>query len=407
MPPVAEPPSKPALGMVELVALMAVMTSLVALSVDTMLPAMADIARELGVVDVAKTQAIISVLVLGMAFGQLFFGPLSDAVGRRPAILSGLACFIVGSLVSMSAGSLEELLFGRLIQGFGVSGPRIASMALIRDQFVGRAMARVMSFIMMVFILVPMLAPALGQLVLFTFGWRMIFGLFILLGGIAAAWFALRQPETLAIERRHRFSLPGIARSTLVVLKTRTSMWLTVANGFIFGAFLTYLSSAQVTFQGVYGVGTKFPLYFALLAGSIGLASFVNSRLVGRFGPVRISYAALVGFISCFSVLLALALAQDGVPAFWQFMSLGALGFFSVGLLFGNLNAMAMQPLGHVAGLGAALLGSLGNFISVPLSLLVGRFYDETVIPLLVAFVLFGCVTLVAVIMGLSTYVDE
>lgn len=393
--------------MAEFVALMAVMTSLVALSIDAMLPALARIGSDLAVAEVAQTQLIISVLILGMAFGQLFFGPFSDTVGRRPAILLGLACFIAGSVVSMSAHSLEWMLVGRVIQGFGVSGPRIASMALIRDQFAGRAMARVMSFIMMVFILVPMIAPALGQVVLQLAGWRMIFGTFIVLGLLAAAWFSLRQPETLDNAHRRRFSWRGLLSSTIVVLKTRSAMWLTVTAGFIFGAFLSYLSSSQAIFQDLYGTGDRFPLYFAILAGSIGLASLVNSRLVTRFGPKKISIAALIGFISCFAVLLVLALMQSGVPAFWQFMGLGALGFFSVGLLFGNLNAMAMQPLGHVAGLGAALVGSIHNFISVPLSAVVGLFYDGTLVPLLVSFVLFGSLSLAALVRGLSNYVDE
>ncbi|GGX75852.1 multidrug effflux MFS transporter [Saccharospirillum salsuginis] len=398
---------KPALRLPEFVALMALMVAQLALSVDAMLPALPDIASDLGVTDLARTQMIISFLILGMAIGQLFYGPLSDAIGRKPAILSGLACFVLGAVISMQAETLTVMLIGRLIQGFGVSAPRIVSVALIRDQYIGRAMAQVMSFIMMVFILVPMLAPAVGQLILRFAGWRAIFGIFIGLAIIVGVWFGVRQPETLTRSKRHPFSWIRLWSSTVVVVTTPTAMWFTAATGFIMGAFLTYLSTSQAIFQDVYGVGDRFPLYFALLASAIGLASFTNSRLVMRFGTRRITYVAVSTFITAFAVLLLLALAQGGTPAFGLFMGLGAVGFFGVGLLFGNLNAMAMQPLGQVAGLGAALVGSIGNFMAVPLSLLVGQFYNATPVPMLVAFVVYGGLALACMRQGMATHVDE
>ena len=398
---------RPALRLPEFVALMALMVAQLALSVDAMLPALPDIASDLGVTDLARTQMIISFLILGMAIGQLFYGPLSDAIGRKPAILSGLACFVVGAVISMQAESLTVMLIGRLIQGFGVSAPRIVSVALIRDQYIGRAMAQVMSFIMMVFILVPMLAPAVGQLILHFAGWRAIFGIFIALAIIVGVWFGVRQPETLTRERRHPFSWTRLWASSVVVLTTGTAMWFTAATGFIIGAFLTYLSTSQAIFQEVYGVGDRFPLYFALLASAIGLASFTNSRLVIRFGTRRITYIAVSTFITAFALLTVLALMQGGIPPFGQFMALGAVGFFGVGLLFGNLNAMAMQPLGQVAGLGAAMVGSIGNFMAVPLSLIVGRFYNVTPVPLLVAFVVYGGLALACMRKGMATHVDE
>lgn len=398
---------RPALSLPEFVALMALMVAQLALSVDAMLPALPDIANDLGVTDLAQTQMIISFLILGMAFGQLFYGPLSDAIGRKPAILSGLACFIVGAVISMQAQSLPIMLLGRLIQGFGVSAPRIVSVALIRDQYIGRAMAQVMSFIMMVFILVPMLAPAVGQLILHVAGWRAIFGIFIALALIVGVWFGLRQPETLTPDRRRPFSWSQLRRSMVIVVTTPAAMWFTAATGFIMGAFLTYLSTSQTIFQEVYQVGDRFPLYFALLASAIGLASFTNSRMVMRFGTRRITYFAVSLFILAFATLLLLAFRSDGIPSFTAFMAIGAVGFFGVGLLFGNLNAMAMQPLGQVAGLGAAMVGSIGNFMAVPLSLLVGRFYNGTPVPLIIAFVLYGILALACMRKGMATHNDE
>lgn len=399
--------ARPALKLPEFVALMALMTSLVAMSIDTMLPALPHIAQDLGVTELARTQMIISFLILGMGVGQLFFGPLSDSIGRKPCILMGLTCFVIGSLISMMAQSLEWMLIGRLAQGFGVSGPRVVSIALIRDQFVGRAMARVMSFIMMIFIIVPMLAPAVGQLIVKLSDWPMIFGVFILLAVIVGTWLGIRQPETLPREARRPFSWRGLAASAAIVLKTPSTMWLTCAAGLVFGGFLTYLSSSQAIFQDIYQVGDLFPLFFAMLAFAIGMASFTNGWLVMRFGTQVISFSALALFTGCFAVLLVLALLRQGVPHFIEFMTLGALGFFAIGLLFGNLNAMAMQPLGKVAGVGAAVVGSIRNFISVPLSVLVGQFYNATLVPLLVAFVLFGGLGLVCLYQGMRTHIDE
>lgn len=400
-------PAQPALKLPEFVAMMALMMALIALSMDAMLPALPRIGRDLGVADLASTQTIITFLVLGTGVGQMVFGPLSDTLGRKRAMYIGLACFMAGSLLCMLARSMEWMLIGRLIQGFGVSAPRIISIALVRDQFVGRAMAQVMSFIMMVFILVPMIAPAIGQVIILYSSWRTLFGLFVVLAVVAGLWMGLRQPETLPPAQRHPFSWRRLGLSIVLILKTPSAMWITVSAGFVFSGFLTYLSSAQAIYQDIYGLGTLFPLYFAMLALSIGLASFANTRLVLRFGTRLISYLALSVFIAAFSLLLVLALFQDGIPALWQFMTLGAIGFFTVGLLIGNLNAMAMQPLGQVAGLGAAMVGSITNFIAVPLAWVVSLFYNATLVPLLVGFSLFGILALLCLHRGLATYVDE
>ncbi|MHA7879552.1 MAG: multidrug effflux MFS transporter [Saccharospirillum sp.] len=403
--PGAERPA--ALRLPEFVALMALMTSLVAMSIDTMLPALPIIGQDLGAADIAQTQLIISFVILGMGIGQLFFGPLSDAVGRKPTILAGLALFIAGSAVSMLADSMEVMLLGRLIQGFGVSGPRIVTIALIRDQFVGRAMAQVMSFIMTVFILVPMLAPAVGQGVVLLSHWRGIFAVFIALALVVGLWFALRQPETLMPDKRQPVSLRNLWHSTRFVLTQPTTLWFVTSAGFVFGSFLTYLGSAQAIFVDLYDVGLRFPLYFAIMAGVIGLSSFTNGKLVHRFGMTRISYMALSGFIGSFGVLLVLAVFQGGIPPLWQFMVFGCLGFFWVGLMFGNFNALAMKPLGAVAGIGAALVGSLTNFISVPLSIVAGLFYNQTLVPLLLVFVAFGIASLFCAHRGLAHFEDD
>ncbi len=390
--------AKPALRLPEFVALFSLTTSLIALSIDAILPALGDMGRALAVGDPNDTQLIVTLFIFGMVFGELFFGPLSDAIGRKKAILLGLAIYGAGTVIAMTAGSLEQMLLGRIIQGVGVAGPKIASRALIRDQFEGAAMARIMSFIMMVFILVPMLAPALGQAVLAVADWRGIFNVFLAIAAVVALWMQLRQPETLTPERRIRFSFGIILANGRLIVRHGPVMAYTFAAGFLFGALLLYLSTVQAIMVDLYGVGERFALYFAILALGIGIASFSNSQMVVRFGMHRLAVTALVGLVGFAAVLLALALSHGGVPPFPVFMTLCFAVFFCNGLLFGNVNAMAMQSLGRVAGLGASMIASISSLVAVVLSVVIGRFYDQTVVPLTIGFLIAGTCSLVLVL---------
>jgi DHA1 family bicyclomycin/chloramphenicol resistance-like MFS transporter len=378
------------IGLSEFVALMATMTSLVALSIDSVLPALSQIGAYLKVTDPSQTHLIVSVFFVGMAFGQLYYGPLSDGRGRRYVIISGLIVFAIGSLVCINAESLEVMLIGRVIQAFGVSGPRIATLAVIRDKYEGEAMARVMSFIMMVFILVPMLAPILGQTILFWFSWQHIFSSFLIYGTLIGLWFFIRQPETLPKEKRLPFSWSQLWASSKFILSHKLVMFYTFSSGTIFGAFLAYISSSQTLFQDIYDTGELFPMYFAMLALSIGLASFINGNLVMRLGMRKLCNWAMVGWLIFSSVLTALCLAYDGVPALWQFVSVLFCAFFCIGILFGNIKAMAMQPLGEIAGLGAAIIGSLSSIISVPAAIFIGSFIESSITPVALGFLGFG-----------------
>ena len=378
--------AKPALGLIEFVALMALMTSLVALSIDAMLPALEHIGGELGSQSPQQTHLIVSIFFIGMAFGQLYYGPLSDAKGRRRAILSGLIIFAVGTVICMFAENMTVMLIGRVVQAFGVSGPRIASLAVIRDQYAGEAMARVMSFIMMVFILVPMIAPAFGQAILVFSSWPHIFTSFLIIGGGVGIWFFARQPETLPKEQRKPFSWSQLASSSKFILTHREVMGYTLAMGCVFGAFLAYLSASQTIFESFYLVGDKFPLYFALLAFSIGFSSFVNGTLVMRLGMSKLCNIALVGMVLCSLAFFLICLRYEGLPPLALFVTTLFVTFFFIGILFGNLNSMAMLPLGEMAGLGAAIIGSLSSLFSVPIAIFIGQFIDTTVTPVSVGF---------------------
>jgi DHA1 family bicyclomycin/chloramphenicol resistance-like MFS transporter len=382
----------------EFILLIALLSSLVALSLDAMLPAFNAIADDLSITDTRHTQWIITAIIIGMAFGQLFFGPLADAYGRKGAILSGISLFCLGALLSMFAESFEALLIGRFIQGIGVSGPRIATMALVRDKFVGNAMAKVMSLVMVAFILVPMLAPLVGQAILLAFSWRAIFGLFVLLALIAGLWLAIRQPETLPIENRRPMRLKSVLAGIGLVFSQPRTLGFSVASGVVFGGLLAYVGSAQAIFDGVYQLGEKFPFFFAALALGIGSASFVNGKIVMRFGALKLSIMALIGKILLALLLVLLAFFQDGSPQLWQFMLFGFLLMFCVGILFGNLNSLAMVPLGRLAGVGAAVVGTVQNIVSVFVSVIIGWFFNGTVLPIVAGFFVSAILALVLVL---------
>lgn len=374
----------------EFIAMMALMMSLVAMSIDAMLPALAAIGADLGVQRDNANQLVVTMIFVGLAAGQLFYGPVSDSIGRKPAITMGYAVFVAGSLLAIFAVSFPMMLAGRLLQGIGMAAPRSVSMALIRDRFEGRAMAQVMSFITVVFILVPIIAPSFGQAILLVADWRAIFAALLVIALVSLIWFLLRQPETLPAARRAPLSATRIARALREVLGNHVALGYTLMAGLIAGAFQGYLSSAQQIFQFQYGLGTLFPLIFAVNAVAIGLASAINGRLVMRYGMRAMARLALLTMCALSVAFTGVVWATSGQPALWLLMGYLMLTFFCVGLLFGNMNSMAMEPLGHIAGVGAAVVGSLSTFLAIPLGVAIGQAYNGTVTPLVLGFAVFG-----------------
>jgi DHA1 family bicyclomycin/chloramphenicol resistance-like MFS transporter len=372
----------------ELVIIISMMMALTALSIDTMLPALAQIGTDLGVSNANDRQLVVSLIFFGQAVGQLFFGPLSDKTGRKPAIYAGYVVFIVGSLVALFSTSFPMMLLGRVLQGIGVSAPRAISLAIVRDRFEGRMMARVMSFAMTVFILVPMIAPTIGQGILSFASWRGIFGAFIAFALVTVIAFAIRIPETLAPENRIPFSVKRIANSIGKILKIRTAVGYTITGGLVQGVFLGYLNSAQQIFQEQYALGSLFPIYFAIIALSLGTASFLNTHLVMRYGMRALVRWALRIVFAQAVVFLGVAIALAGHPPLWSLMAYLMISFFCIGIIFGNINALAMQPLGHFAGLGAAIVGSLSTLTSMLMGTVIGQNYNGTILPLVIGMVI-------------------
>ncbi len=379
----------------ERIVLYALLTSLTSISIDALLPGLRQIGTDLGVRPPLSTQHVISLFILGMAFGELLLGPLSDAMGRKRALVLGLGVYAVGTVVALVAGSLEMVILGRFLQGVGVSGPKIATRAMIRDQFEGDAMARVMSFMFTLFILVPMLAPTLAQGIIAVGGWRSVFAVYLAAAGLLGLWLVMRQPETLAKDKRIPFRPRLLVSNGRRILANRRVTLLILATGLVFGAQLLYLSTAADLFFDAYGIGQTFPLYFALLAAGIGLASFLNAKLVQRFGSEAMARYGFLGLATAGLAMLVVSASWAGRPPLTVLMVLGFAAFFAIGVLFGNLNAMAMRSLGQVAGLGASLIASGSSLIATLFAIAMGAFYDGTTLNLSAGFFVAGISALV------------
>lgn len=374
----------------EHIALYACLTSLTSISIDALLPGLRQIGADVGAAPPLSTQHVISLFILGMAFGELLLGPLSDAIGRRKALVLGLCVYALGTVTAMMATSLEMVVLGRIIQGIGVSGPKIATRAMIRDQFEGDAMARVMSLMFTLFILVPMLAPALAQGIIAVGGWRSVFAVYLGVAGLLGLWLVMRQPETLPPERRIPFRPRLLMLNARSILSNRRVTLLIVATGLVFGAQLVYLSTAADLFFDAYGIADTFPFYFAALATGIGLASFLNARLVQRFGSDTMARCGFAGLTAAGLAMLAASGLWGGRPHLPVLMVPAFSAFFAIGVLFGNLNAMAMRALGQVAGLGASLIASGSSLVATLFAIALGAFYDGSTFALSAGFLVAG-----------------
>jgi len=392
--------SKPALPFVEFVMLIAVMFAMIAFGIDSMLPAFPEIARDLGLSDVNQAQLVITIFFLGTGIGQLIMGPLSDSLGRKPVILGGLLLYMAGSVLAIYAGTLDWLLAARFFQGIGVSAPRTVTMALIRDLYAGRVMARVMSLAMTLFVLVPAVSPLLGQTIMLAFGWRALFIAFILFAIIGFVWMGLRQPETLAPQDRRPLRLKPYLRAFREVITNRSVMTYTLAMSFTYGALFAYLSSAQQIYVDTFNAGHRFPLYFAVIALISGGAGILNSLLVMRLGMRTMATAAYLMMLlaSAAFVVLLMTFPLPTNLAFVVFLLWSVMAFFVPGLTFGNLNALAMEPMGHIAGMASAVMGAVSTALGVLIAIPIGQAYDGTPLPLLIGFTMCSSVSLILMI---------
>lgn len=370
----------------EFIALIAMLFATIAFSIDAMLPALPAIAGELTPDRPNAAQLIITSFVLGMGIGTFVAGPLSDTFGRRRVIVGGAVLYCLAAAAAFLAPSLETILAARLVQGLGAAGPRVVSLAMVRDLYKGRDMARVVSFAMMIFTLVPALAPLLGSGIIAVFGWRSIFLAFILFSVISMLWMLMRQPETLAPENRRPLRAGPLWEALREVLTTRLIVTSIAVQTLVFGALFGTLSSTQPIFDQTFGRADSFPLWFALIALLAGSASFLNASLVGRLGMRYLIVTTLsvqIVFSGGMALMNEFSLWPEPLvfPAFILWM----VGVFAMaGLTIGNLNALALEPVGHIAGMASSVIGALSTVFAVMIAAPLGLAFDGTSLPLMV-----------------------
>lgn len=376
---------KPALPLTEFVALMAVLMAIVAFSTDAMLPAFPEISAELAPSAPNRAQLIVAFFLLGLGVGTIFTGPMSDAWGRKPVILGGAVVYIAGGMICWQAGSLEVMLAGRILQGFGGAAGRTVCMAIVRDQYSGRRMSQISSLIMMIFSIVPAIAPTFGAQVIALAGWRSIFIAFSLVAASAAIWFWLRQPETLPKAGRTPLRPASLLANARYVLSMRVMIVAIIVQVLTYGTLFSMISSVQQIFDITYGHGEHFHFWFAGVALLASSSGFINAKLVNRLG-MRFMINSMVMLQITISALAALLLGVAGLSGnagFAVFLVFSVGVFFQNGLIAGNSTALAMEPVGHLAGLAASAMGAISTILAVLISIPVGQAFNGTALPLI------------------------
>lgn len=394
------PPETPSsiapLGPREFVALVACMMAMTALGIDSMLPALPHIGETFALANPNDQQWVIAVFMFGFAGGQLLWGPLSDRYGRRPILILTLTLGAIFNAIAAFSASYELLLAARFASGLAVASSRVVTVALVRDCFSGRAMARVMSLAFLVFMAAPVLAPTVGTLVMLVAPWRWIFWLLAAAAALTLAWVSLRLPETLHAEDRLPLSLTRLARGAQFALTERTSIGYTIAMACVSAGLFGFINSISQVLDVVFGAADKLAIVFASVAGLMAGANLLNSRIVMRFGTRLISHTALLGFI--FFSIVHLGFALSGAETLWSFVIVQALMMGCFGLSTANFGAMAMDNMGHIAGTASSVQGFISTAGGALGGILIGQAFDGTTIPLYTGFLIGGLTALVAVV---------
>jgi len=380
----------------EFIALMAFLMSNVALAIDGILPGLADIGHALSHTESNDLQGIITMIFLGIGIGQLFFGTLSDSLGRKPIVYAGMIIFIAASFFAVSSTSLEMMLSARFLQGVGLSAPRSVCISIIRDLYKGDHMARITSFISVIFILVPMVAPILGQWILNAYNWQAIFYFQLVFTAITIVWFALRQKETVTDDNRIILTKYLFFDGATEFFRYKNTLVYTVVSGFMTGSFMVYLSTSKQIFQDQYGLIDEFAYIFGGVSFFLGLATFFNGSIVVRFGMKKLSTIALYLFTGTAFIYTTLFYASSN-PNVYVLLGFIVIQFLCIGFIFGNIRAMAMQPIGHIAGIGASLNGFISTLMAVPIAMYIGSFIDDTALPLFAGFLVCGVISILLV----------
>lgn len=382
---------KAPLSRTEFVALIAALGAMVAISIDAMLPALPEIAATLTPEAPNRAQLVVTSLVFGMGVGTFLVGPLADRFGRKPVMMTSLALFALASVACYFAPTLEILLAARLVQGVCAAGPRIVSVAMVRDRFKGRAMAEVMSFVAMVFMLVPAIAPLMGQAIMSFAGWKVIFLFYVGVAAVAMLWMGLRQGETQPVSERRSLNFMALWRDVRELFTHRIVLVSTLAQSLTFAALFSALSSMQGVFEQRFDRGDSFPMWFSFIAICSISGSVLNARIVGRVGMRAVVIWTYSGMLIL--TLACLGLRWAGLmPAVLDFPAhlLWSVALFAMmGLSLGNLSSLAMEPLGHIAGLAASVTTAIATMVSVMLAIPVGLAFNGSEVPLMVGIAIY------------------
>lgn len=376
----------------EFIALIAGLMALNALAIDVMLPALPYMGAALGVANENDRHYVLTAYLLGFGIAQLAFGPLSDRFGRRAPLFAGLVIYALAALAAAFSPNFATLLALRFVQGIGAAGTRVIAVSVVRDRFSGRAMAEVMSLVFMVFMIIPVIAPAVGQVILLTGPWEYIFLFMAVIGTAISVWAFLRLPETLAPEHRRPLRAEVILDGFRIVLSNRSAVMYGLAGTFILAALFGFINTSQQIYVDLYGLGTLFPLAFAFQASLMAIASYTNSRMVRRLGMRRLSHAAMLVFVAVSGLWLVLALVMP-MPL-WLFMALLCVIMFMFGWSASNMNSLSLEPLGAVAGTASAVFGFIQTVGGAVLGTLVGGFFNGTTVPIAAGYLIFGLLAL-------------
>jgi DHA1 family bicyclomycin/chloramphenicol resistance-like MFS transporter len=376
------------LSRAEFVALVAAFGAINAAAIDVMLPALPAMGEAFGVANANDRSLVLTVFLIGLGLPQLIVGPISDRFGRRGPLMLGLGVYAGAAFGALIAPSFAVLLALRFAQGVGSAAVSVASQAAVRDRYSGRAMAEVMSLTWTVFMIVPVVAPFVGQIILLTGPWQLIFVFMGGLGLIFAAWGFTRLPETLHSAERRRLNFRAVTEGFAIVFRSRPSLFYGLAGMFMFGGVLGFVNSAQQIYVGYYGVGALFPLAFAVLPVTFAIAFYLNSKLVQRFGMRLLSHASMTAFVAVTGLWLALSLSF-AIPL-WLFLVMLSLTALAQGIAWGNVGALVMEPLGEVAGTASAVFGSVSTIGAAILGYVVAQAFDGTATPVIAAFFIFG-----------------
>lgn len=384
------------MGFKQFTALVALMMALNAVAIDSMLPALPAIGETLGILHDNERQLIITVYMLGFGAAQLFYGILGDRFGRRPVLLAAIAFYVAATIAAAFAPTFEVMLAARVIQGAGAAATRVLCIAIVRDCYAGRTMAKVMSLVFIVFLAAPMIAPAMGQLVLAIAHWRWIFGVLGLFGAAILAWAAIKLPETQHPEDRLPIKLDRITEAFRFTVTTRQSIGYTLAMTLGFGGLMGFITSAQQIFFDVFGAADIFPLVFALIAVAMGISSFTNSRIVEKYGMRRVSHGALLCYIGVNIAHVALVLF--GHETIWTFSILQACSMLFFGMMGSNFGALAMEPMGHIAGVASSVQGTISTIGAAIFGFIIGQNFNGTTTPFAIGMLTSGLLALAVVL---------